>query len=442
MRKPFSLCAVFKGEQMKKFFALLLLISSLVILLAEISFGAGFQIPEQGAASVGMGMGGIGKADDLSAIYQNPAGLIQSKGTQIFANIAGISPKATYTRTGYESIDNESDLIPVPAFVVSSDFGKWENLVLAFGVNAPFGLRNEYDDLGPQRYISTNISLTALYTGPYAAWRVGPNLSIGGGIQYVYASAEIGQRVNYGGALNAALNENSDYDGVVDIEDATASAVAGNFGVLWKPMDVLQVGLTWRSGVDLDLEGDVALDIPATVTTISGGLIQSLSTTAETTLSLPQIIGAGLSFRASENLELIADVNWNNWSVYEDIDFDFKDETSYFTDSENPRDWEDTWTFRLGGEYMLKERIALRAGYLFDQSPIPDKGIGPELPTNDRHGITAGFGYKWDKVVLDLAYSHLFIKDRSVSESIRDPEPVGDYETSGDIFVASVGFKF
>ena len=439
---------------MKRFFCPLVFSMSLVMLLAGMSFGAGFQIPEQGAVSVGMGMGGIGKADDLSAVYQNPAGLTQSKGTQIFANIAGISPKANYTRTGFASVDSKDDLIPVPGFVISSDFGKWENLVLALGVNAQFGLRSEYDPLGPQRYISTNISLTTIYAGPYAAWQVSPNFSIGGGIQYVHASAEIGQKANYGGILymmaaqqNPAMadpswNENPTLDGKVDITDGTDQTVAGNIGLLWKASEALKIGLTWRSGVELDLEADVKLIVPEMVTQMSGGFIQSLNTTGKTTLSLPQIIGAGVAFKATDNLELIADVNWNNWSVYENIDFDFKDDTAYFPDSENPREWEDTWTFRLGGEYMLKERIALRAGYLFDQSPIPDKSIGPELPTNDRHGLTAGFGYTWDKVALDLAYSHLFIKDRSTTESIRNPAPTGEYESSADIFVASVGFKF
>ncbi|PIE35881.1 hypothetical protein CSA56_02200 [candidate division KSB3 bacterium] len=426
-----------------------------VMAMATVSFGAGFQIPEQGAASIAMGMGGIGKADDLSAIYQNPAGLTLSRGTQVYGNLAGIAPTATYTRTGYDSIDTEDSLIPVPSFVISSDFGgRLEDIVLAFGVNAQFGLRSEYDDLGPQRYISTNISLVTVYVGPYAAWQITPTFSIGAGIQYVHASSEIGQKANYGGALyqmaaaqnpaaaDPSWNENPALDGDIDITDATDDSVAGNLGLMWKPSDVLQLGLTWRSGVEFDLEGDVDLDIPAMLTQMSGGVFQSLTTKAKTTLSLPQTIGAGLSYRPTEQLTLTTDINWNNWSVYEDIDFEFEDNTMYLPDSPNPRDWEDTWTFRLGGEYMIRENIALRAGYLFDQSPIPDKSVGPELPTSDRHGITIGVGYEWENVTLDLAYAHLFIDDRTVTDSIRDPEPVGDYEAAANIIAASVGFVF
>ncbi len=426
-----------------------------IMTFAAVSFGAGFQIPEQGAASIGMGMGGIGKADDLSAIYQNPAGLVQLKGTRLYGNLAGISPKATYTRTDFDSVESKSDLIPVPGFVISSDFGgRLENVVLAFGMNSQFGLRNEYDAFGPQRYITTNISLTTIFVGPYAAWQVHPTFSIGGGVQYVYASAEIRQKINYGGALyqmvarqNPAMadpswNENPAFDGELSIKNATDHKFAGNLGLMWKPLEALQVGLTWRSEVECDIEGDVTLNIPSMLTQASGGFMQSLTTTGKTTLSLPQIVGVGLSYRPTEQCTLITDINWNNWSIYKNINFEFQENTPYFPDSENLRNWEDTWTFRLGGEYMLQERIALRAGYLFDQSPIPEKSLGPELPTGDRHGITLGAGYKWGNVVLDVAYSHLFVKDRTVTESIRIPVPSGVYESSANIFAASVGFVF
>jgi long-chain fatty acid transport protein len=440
---------------MKTSFVSGLLVIIVTIGMTSLSFGAGFQVPEQGAASMGMGMGGIGKADDLSAIYHNPAGLTQLKGNNAYLSVAGIAPTATYTREGFEAQDNKDDLIPVPMLAFASDFGgRFENLVVAFGVDSPFGLRNEYDALGPQRYISTKISLATAYIGPYVAWQVTPKVSIGGGVQYVYATAEIGQKVNYGGVLylqalqqnpdlaDPRLNENLDYDGTLTIDNATEHNFSGNLGVLVKPMDNLQVGLTWRSGVDLDIEGDITLEIPTAVTQLSGGLIQSLETTGKTTVSLPQVIGIGVAYQPIENLTLIGDFNWINWSVYEDIDFDFELNTPYFPDKANPRDWDDTIAVRLGAEYWFADKYAIRAGYIFDQTPIPDESHGPELPTSNRNNITLGFGYKWNNLSLDLAYAHLFIDDRTVTESIRDPQPLGKYECAGNVFGVSVGYNF
>ena len=420
-----------------------------------IVLGAGFQIPEQGARSMGMGMGGIGLAEDVSAMYHNPAGLTQLEGTEIDLSVAGIAPTATYTRTSYEAQDNERDFIPVPLFGIVSDVGgKLENVVLAFGVNAPFGLRNDYDESGPQRYLSTNISLATVYVGPYVGWQIAPQFSIGGGVQYVHATAEIGQKINYGGVLyaqalqrdpsaaNPAWNENPAFDGTLDISDATADTVAGNIGLMWKPMEQFQLGLTWRSGVELDLEGDTSVEIPAALTQATGGAMQSLRATGKTTLNLPQVIGVGAAFKPQSKWTFTGDVNWIDWSVYKDIDFDFDNNTTYFPDTKNPRNWEDAWAFRLGAEYMLTDKAAIRAGYLYDQTPIPDDSLGPELPTGTRNGVTLGFGYNWGKFAIDAAYAHLFIEDREVSESIRTPLPSGEYESAANIVGLSFGYAF
>ncbi len=427
-----------------KRFTLSGLMALLVSLLSSsMIFGAGFQIPEQGVASMGMGMAGIGKADDLAAIYHNPAGLATQKGTNLYVDVAGIGPRATYTRPGFAGEDNKSDLIPVPLMAVASDFGgRLDQIIVAFAVNAPFGLRNEYDATGPQRYLSTNISLATAYVGPYVGWQLSPQLAVGAGVQYVYATAEIEQRINYGGALNPALNENQAYDGNLLIDNASDHGVAANIGLLWKPTEQVQLGLSWHSGIDLNIDGDATLTIPAAVTQISGGLMQSLSTQGQTTVSLPQTLGAGVAFQPLSALTIVADVNWINWSVYKNIDFTFDQNTPYFPDKENPRDWEDSIALRLGAEYLVTEQIALRAGYLFDQSPIPTDSLGPELPTGDRNGITFGAGYQWERFAVDVAYAHLFIEDRTVTETIRDPEPFGDYESSANIFGASLAFKF
>jgi len=55
----------------------------LLVLLftASTSFAAGFRLPEAGAKAMGMGFAFTAQADDPSAIYFNPAGLTQLKGT-------------------------------------------------------------------------------------------------------------------------------------------------------------------------------------------------------------------------------------------------------------------------------------------------------------------------------------------------------------------------
>ena len=415
----------------------------IILTLPVILFAAGFQVPEQGVAAMGMGSAFIGKADDPSAIYHNPAGLTQLQGTHVYGDVVGITVAASYTREGFDKQENKDDLIPVPLLAVTTDFGgRFGNIVAALAVNAPFGLRNAYDEQGPQRYITTNISLVTLYTGPYVGWQITPNLSIGGGVQYVYASAEIEQKINYGVFLDPRLNENPDYDGKLSVEKATDNGFSANAGLLFTPIDALSVGVSWRSGIELDIEGDVKLTIPAGVTQLSGGLLQSLSLDGKTTVALPQTVGAGVAYRLTEQLTVSADVNWINWSVYENLDFDFDPDVLYLPDTEGPRNWDDAIAVRLGAEYWIADKYALRAGYLFDQSPVPDNTLGPELPCADRNGISLGGGFRLNNLTIDLAYSHIFLEDRSVSESLRSPQPLGDYETSADLFAISLDYAF
>lgn len=415
----------------------------IILSLPAILFAAGFQVPEQGVAAMGTASAFIGKADDPSAIYHNPAGLAQLQGTHVYGDLVGITAAASYTRQGFEKQDNKDDLIPVPLLAVSTDFGgRLGNAVAAFAVNAPFGLRNAYDEAGPQRYLTTNISLMTLYAGPYIGWQVTPNLAIGGGVQYVYASAEIEQKINYGLFLSPQLNENPDYDGTLNVEKATDSGFSANAGVLFTPIDALSIGVSWRSGIEFDIEGDVKLTIPTVLTQLSGGLLSSIELDGKTTVALPQTVGAGIAYQVTEPLTLLADFNWINWSVYENLDFDFSPDIPYLPDTKGPRNWDDTIAVRLGAEYWITEQYALRAGYIFDQSPVPDNTLGPELPCADRNGIALGGGFRLNNLTVDLAYTHLFIGDRTVTGSLRTPQPLGDYETSADLFAISLDYAF
>jgi long-chain fatty acid transport protein len=128
--------------------------------------------------------------------------------------------------------------------------------------------------------------------------------------------------------------------------------------------------------------------------------------------------------------------------VYENLDFDFDPDVLYLPDTEGPRNWDDTFAVRIGAEYQLNDMYAVRAGYLFDQSPIPDDTLGPELPTGDRHGIAVGAGVTWRQVDINVCYTHIFLEDRTVETSLRDSYVLGDYESSANIFGISVGYAF
>ena len=95
---------------------------------------------------------------------------------------------------------------------------------------------------------------------------------------------------------------------------------------------------------------------------------------------------------------------------------DFKTEGVVLTDKDIDWDWKASNRYRFGGEYKLEEEIALRAGFYYDESPVPDEQVSfTNIADVDRKGITLGAGYGWKKFMFDFLYEYHW-GDREVDE--------------------------
>lgn len=111
------------------------------------------------------------------------------------------------------------------------------------------------------------------------------------------------------------------------------------------------------------------------------------------------------------------------------------------------RDWDDVFRYQLGVEYALTEAWALRAGYIYDETPDPDAHVDYIVPGNDRNLISLGVGYQKGDFFCDLSYTYLMIEDRDISISAeraaeKDGVLPGKFE-DGDAHLIglSVGYK-
>ncbi|MCK4233026.1 outer membrane protein transport protein, partial [candidate division WOR-3 bacterium] len=70
-------------------------------------------------------------------------------------------------------------------------------------------------------------------------------------------------------------------------------------------------------------------------------------------------------------------------------------------------DWKASNRYRFGGEYNLTEELALRGGFYYDESPVPDEQVSfTNIADVDRKGITLGTGYGWKKFMFDFLYEY------------------------------------
>ena len=105
-------------------------------------------------------------------------------------------------------------------------------------------------------------------------------------------------------------------------------------------------------------------------------------------------------------------------------------------------------TGRGGTGYAASDRLALRAGYYYSQTPVPDNTLDPNIPDANYHAITAGVGYRFSTLDLNVAYVAGLFEKRSIDANTIDPNnlavptTLGAYSTTVHILAAGIGTKF
>ena len=114
-----------------------------------------------------------------------------------------------------------------------------------------------------------------------------------------------------------------------------------------------------------------------------------------------------------------------------------------------PENFKNTWRYSAGVNYNPNERVVLRAGVAFDQSPVNDTDRSARLPDNDRTWLALGMRYKYTSAInFDIAGAYLWVKDPSINNA-GFPASVaanglvkGDYRSNVWILSAQMNYRF
>src|SRR5437667_7557889 len=145
-----------KRKSMRTSIRFLAVVSMLSVSVVSTGFGLGFRNPDQDARATAQGEAFVAQADSPSALYYNPGGLTQLKGTAVSGGSF-----VTFRDIQLDGADGDAELND-PAFsghaYAATDFGleRWR---FAVGVNIPFGNAEDYGDHTPFRYQLTSTSL-------------------------------------------------------------------------------------------------------------------------------------------------------------------------------------------------------------------------------------------------------------------------------------------
>ena len=405
---------------------------------ASTAHAAGFMLTEQSAGALGRAYAGAGvDGTDLSGVYYNPATMVLHKGTAIQMGFVGIGLNLDYVGEDGTTANgrNKSQAIPHGYFIHQINDKVWFGL----GMTVPFGMGTEYDDdwAGNQHGISATILTFDL--NPNFAFKLSEKFSVGFGASIQYAQADLKIR-------NAFANTS---DGVLSAEseiDADSIAWGWNVGMMWSPVENFRVGVSYRSKIKHDAEGDFTLDraklgnmdvsgdqlIQKGEGMLGGDKLtaamgQQLMTLGQVlnmqnfdgyaTVTAPAWAMASVAWDVNDLVSLYGTFRWTDWSSFDQLDI-----TTNVTGvgGSISNKWRDTYLGSLGMDLRLTDWWTLRGGIAYESSPIANPQTRTAIiPDADRWWFAIGSSFKWsDNFQTDISFAHLHgVHERNIYDN-------------------------
>ena len=429
---------------------------------SSLALANGLNLNSLGSRALAMGGAFVGLANDYSAVYWNPAGISLFNKKYFGFYGSDIIPTGKYRLDvdvppiGLVTVVNATtDTKHYLSGMVTYYHPVSEKVVVGFGVYVPSGLGAQWDGedfeavsaIPPDRNPNINwMSKIGMVTfSPVLSFKISDKLSIGATFNINYAKFNIAM---YAGATEAPLP-------VVDLgqyeETMTGWGYGATIGVLFKPIEKISFGFTYRTASTVKLSGDAYISGMTDLGTALGTTLDDTSD-IEREIPWPMWIAGGVAFEPIDGLTLTGDLQWTQWSTIDVMETRFVDpfwdqmmEAS--GDDARPMYWEDALQIRVGAEYRINA-LALRAGYYHDPSPAPDRTLNVLLPIFDFNAITAGFGYSLNGLDLDFGMEYLKGKERYIDPALVATDPdyatamPGRYNMKIFVLTVAVSYKF
>ncbi len=429
--------------------------AALLLALAAISASprgaaaSGGVVPEMGARKLGMGAI-IGRPDDLSAIYHNPAGLVLSPGVNVYLNVGvalldtemQLRPWEDSDRYISDPVDAEGYYPPfspsrafgvIPMLVASTNLLS-DKLVLALGFFVPNAVGAAFERDSVVRYHLVDSYYVTVSASLALAWRPLPWLAVGAAANLLYMRAHV-ERFFFPKFGATDLDIMFKGDSVLELggEDISFS---GTFGILLWPLPNVSFGAVLITRSNFELAGDATISFGPS-TNREGGL----SGTGRTFMFLPWTVQFGINWDVTPWLELAGELRYYVYSQQKELRIEVEG-IPLLTELVTPKDYHNS--YHLGGGFMISPPplpgLELMVGYHYDYSPAPDSKVSVEQPTFSHHGLRLGARYQaHDLLRFSLTYVHYWYVPRSTDRS--SSTPPSNYRGSGENHIMSLNLE-
>lgn len=415
---------------------------------AEPARAGGFGIPELGARRTGMAAV-VGRPDEPTAVFHNPAGLSLLHGVHIYATM-GLSLLDTEFRLRpwdqserfidapvdaegyYPAVEPTRAMGVIPMIAVTADFldGK---LTGAFSMYVSNGTGAKFREDAVTRYHLIDGYVISPLGQVSASYQVHPKIAVGAGFGVMNIRLK-GRREVYpiinGSDASILVGSNPELE-----LEGSAWAPTWNAGVLARPIPALTIGASVIGRVDATLTGPLTLtygdDAPDANAVLNG--------THETKQLLPWTFMAGANYDVTPNLEIGTELRYWLYRQYKTQHTEVHD-IFLVRELETQKDYRDS--YQVSGGVRVHDLPQIRGlelmlGTHYDRTPAPTKSLTLDSPSFSHIGLHSGARYQVGRYRLGLTYVHYWYKVPNIEDSITAPPSNIDGRGSNNIITAS-----
>ncbi|CDT57150.1 Long-chain fatty acid transport protein precursor [Vibrio coralliirubri] len=368
---------------------------------STVTQAAGFQLAEYSATGLGRAYAGeAAMADGADAQWRNPAMLTYLEGTQVSVGAIYVDPNIDIDGTsGVNTPASSKDFAHsavIPSFYVSHKYN--DKFALGFAAGTNYGMETDLGTDFAGANHGNEASVISMELNLNAAYQVLENVSIGGGIRYIMAE----------GSFGAVASPQSPLSGTtLKYMEGEDTAWGWQMGTAWQINENNRLGFTYKSEVDLTLEG-YAKGIGFNPTNPAAHKSGSMD------LALPATAELASFHQLTDKVAVHASINWTNWSSFKELVADFPTESVPIKEE----NWEDNYRFAIGTTYQMTPKLALRSGIAYDTSAVSEEHRTATIPETDRTWLSIGAGYQWsEQLTLDAGFTYILAKDAKMHET-------------------------
>lgn len=414
------------------------------VLAASMAMGVsaeGYQVNTFSAKQEGMGHAGVAMKLGAESQIFNPGALaFMNKTMEVSGSLSAIKSDCTATVDGEKFHTSNKVATPMN---FSAAFRIYDNLYAGVTLFTPYGSSINWGKSWPGAALNESVNLKVFTVQPTVSWRVLPNLSIGAGLMIGWGNVNLNkglvsastmtdlvnlqyqaQLLQYKAAKLAQLQGGADpgtspsapaqyghlAPASVNLKGDSELALGVNVGVLWDINEKWNVGASFRSRMNMHVKaGDAQVEYAdEQARRILGATLDNINyTNFDASMPCPYVLTAGVAYKPIPKLELAFDLQYNGWKTYRELNIDFDGLDAPY-DQHLTKNYHNAFTYHIGAQYAMTDRLDLRAGLMIDTNPCDLDYYNPETPGMTKIEPSVGLSFRPIKgLSIDVAFMYV-----------------------------------